>query len=116
MGTVPPDRGSEAGDPIAAAAIADLASTLEIPADQIELMSRDRVTWHSGALGCPEPGMEYPQALVEGIRLLLSHEGTSYEYRQGGSGAPFLCPYPDRAGTVRRPIPTHTVFFRVEPQ
>lgn len=100
MDTVPSGQESEGGDPIAAAAVADLASALGIQAGQIKLVSRERVTWRSGALGCPESGMEYTQALVAGFRLVLSHEGTSYEYHQGGSAAPFLCLEPDEDGTV----------------
>lgn len=54
------------------------------------------VTWSSGALGCPEPGMNYTMALVPGVLIRLTADDETYSYHAGTGGAPFFCP-PERA-------------------
>lgn len=56
-----------------------------------ELVSARAVTWNNGALGCPSPGVSYTQALVEGMRVVVSVDGATYDYRFGTSDAPTLC-------------------------
>ncbi|TDT15264.1 hypothetical protein BDK89_0830 [Ilumatobacter fluminis] len=73
-------------------AIADLAGRLDVTADDIEIVSVVEVTWPDGGLGCPEPGMAYTQALVNGSRIVLSVDAIEYEYHSGQSGVPFYCP------------------------
>ena len=57
-------------------------------------MSTDEVTWRDGSIGCPEPGMNYTQALVPGIRVVLELDGVRYEYHAGGARSIFLCENP----------------------
>lgn len=73
-------------------AIADLAQRLDVDPDGIEVVSVDEVTWPDGGLGCPEPGMMYTQALVDGSRIVLRADGIRHEYHSGGSRDPFYCP------------------------
>lgn len=73
-------------------AIADLADRLSIDPSEIEVVSVEEVTWPDGSLGCPEPGMVYTQALVNGQRIVLLAEGIEYEYHSGGARDPFYCP------------------------
>jgi hypothetical protein len=56
-----------------------------------ELVSARAVTWNNGALGCPHPGVSYTQALVPGMQVVVSVEGTSYDYRFGRTDSPRLC-------------------------
>lgn len=57
-----------------------------------ELVSAEAVTFTDGALGCPEPGLSYTQALVDGMRVVVTAGGTTYDYRFGGDAAsPKLC-------------------------
>ncbi|PWB98227.1 hypothetical protein [Homoserinimonas hongtaonis] len=56
-----------------------------------ELVSAEAVTWNNGALGCPKPGMNYTQALVEGMRVVVTAGGETYDYRFGSEGSPVLC-------------------------
>jgi hypothetical protein len=70
---------------------ADLSGRLSIPLDQVEVVAVTAVTWPDGSLGCPKPGMVYPQALVDGMRILLRAVGRTYDYHSGGSRPPFLC-------------------------
>lgn len=66
----PEDPGTDR-PPEVTAAITDLAEHLDIAAEDVAVVSYEDVTWPDGALGCPEPGMSYTQALVPGTRLVL---------------------------------------------
>lgn len=55
------------------------------------LTSAKKVTWNSGALGCPKPGAMYTQALVDGLHVLVSAGGVTYDYRFGTGDQPVLC-------------------------
>ncbi len=74
----------------------DLAKRLSINPDQIDLVSAESVTWSNGSLGCPQPGIMYTQALVDGLRIQLRVGSRVYEYHSGGSRLPFLCEKPGR--------------------
>ena len=56
-----------------------------------ELVSATLVTWPNGALGCPQPGQNYTQALVDGMQVIVTVDGTTYDYRFGTSDTPKLC-------------------------
>ncbi|HLU52332.1 MAG TPA: hypothetical protein VK011_01945 [Acidimicrobiia bacterium] len=88
------------------AAITDLAGRLGVGPGEIEVVSVETVTWSDGSLGCPEPGKMYTQALVDGHRVVLSHEGTDYDYHAGEDGDPFLC---DRPSLTSPPDPSVSV-------
>ncbi len=86
-----PDGGDRSAS-ITQLAIADLAERLGIEgADEIVVVIAEDVTWRNGSLGCPEPGMSYTQALVDGFRVILEVEGAQYPYHSGRGQAPFLC-------------------------
>ena len=55
------------------------------------LVSATAVTWMNGALGCPQPGRSYVQALVEGMRAIVEVDGDTYDYRFGRGDVPHLC-------------------------
>ena len=78
---------------LAKAARMDLADSIGVPEDEIAVTSAATVTWNDGSLGCPQPGMSYTQALVEGARVTLMHNGTEYAYHHSG-GELFLCEEP----------------------
>lgn len=80
--------------PHADIALADLAHRLAVDAAAIVVVSSEEVTWSDGSLGCPEPGMRYTQALVNGTRVILDYEGVSYHYHSGPRREPFLCRNP----------------------
>ena len=72
-------------------AVADLASRLERAPGEIEVRSFEQVTWPNAGLGCPEPGMSYAQAVVEGSRIVLAVGEETFTYHAGDRGQPFLC-------------------------
>ena len=79
-------------DDSVAAARSDLAGRLDIEPESIEVEQARRVTWADGALGCPEPGMMYTMALVEGYYIRLAVGGKAFAYHAGRDGRPFHCP------------------------
>jgi len=70
----------------------DLASHLGVDADAISVKEARAVQWSSGALGCPKPGMDYTQALVPGLRVLLEVDGVIYYYHGSKGRSLFNCP------------------------
>ncbi len=55
------------------------------------LVSAERLTFNDGSLGCPSPGQSYTQARVEGMRVVVTAAGATYDYRFGDGDAPRLC-------------------------
>jgi hypothetical protein len=51
----------------------------------------ESVTWSDGSLDCPEPGMMYTQALVDGYHVILDADGEELDYRATASGNFVLC-------------------------
>ena len=82
----------------------DLATHLDIEPDQIELLRKERVTWNSGSLGCPQPGLMYTLAVVKGLFIELRVCETSYRYHAGPAGKPFLCVQPQPADDGSRRV------------
>ena len=60
-------------------------------ASSIIVVRAQSVTWSDGSLGCPEPGMSYTQALVDGYWVVLDADGQMMDYRASASGAFKLC-------------------------
>jgi hypothetical protein len=84
------------------------AVTGEVPADLLEAIMADAesrmttkgaltvvraesVTWSDGSLGCPEPGVMYTQALVDGYWVVLDAGGSQMDYRASSKGSFKLC-------------------------
>jgi hypothetical protein len=88
-----PESPAPSGGPVDQAK-ADLTKRLGVDPAQVTVVSSAEVTWRDGSLGCPEPGMYYTQALVQGTRTILEVGGKQYHYHSGGHRAPFLCENP----------------------
>lgn len=73
-------------------AMQDLAQRLDVETDQIGLSGARPVNWRSSALGCPEPGMQYTQALVPGALIFLRANGATHGYHARFGDKPFYCP------------------------
>jgi hypothetical protein len=78
----------------AADAILALAARLGVSTDGIRVVSEENVTWPDGSIGCPQPGMSYTQALVDGRRVVLVHDGVEYHYHGAQNGPLFYCASP----------------------
>lgn len=83
---------------VADLAIDDLTARLDVDRDSVSVMKAEPKTWSDGSLGCPEPGMSYTQALVDGWQVLLQVGERIFDYHAGADGIPFLCASPDKDG------------------
>lgn len=73
------------------AAIADAAQRFGVPEDAVAVAGALDVVWADGSLGCPEEGMAYTQALVDGYLLTLEVDGRRIAYHGEDGRPPFLC-------------------------
>ena len=73
---------------------ADLAQRLSIPASQINTRDIRKVLWPDNSLGCPQPGMTYTQAVVQGYLILLESTGKEFEYHADLGNDVFYCENP----------------------
>lgn len=77
--------------PIVQQAMADLAERLGVDPAEITVVRVEEVDWPDGSLGCPQPGMLYTQALVNGSFIQLQVDNQTYNYHSGGARPPLLC-------------------------
>lgn len=87
----PPDMEVPLNNPLISQAKEDLAERLDVPVEEIELLSFEEVVWGDTSMGCPQPGMRYLQVPQDGALIQLGVEGQVYDYHSGGSREPFLC-------------------------
>jgi hypothetical protein len=74
--------------------VQDLSQRLNIAPERIEIVKSEQVVWNDGSLGCPQPGMFYTQALVNGYWLILEVDHVPYDYRASDRGFFFYCERP----------------------
>lgn len=86
-------EGAGALEPRVQEAVADLLDG-GVDRDAITLVVAEPVVWPDGSIGCPEPGMMYTQALVEGYRIVLEVDGEEVVYHGAGNEPPFRCDTP----------------------
>jgi hypothetical protein len=55
------------------------------------VVSAESVTWNDSSLGCPRPGMMYSQVITPGMRVVVTVDAKTYDYRFGRSDVPKLC-------------------------
>jgi hypothetical protein len=82
--------------PLVDAAIADLSQRLRTPAADVCVVEARTVVWPDRSIGCPQPGLQYPQVQQDGVFIRLRVQDRTYAYHGGGSRAPFLCDLPER--------------------
>jgi len=92
----PPQRGSggEVPDDYLAAVLADAAERTGVAVEELDVVEAAAVVWSDGSLGCPQPGREYIQVLIDGYRVVVSAAGTTLDYRLDGRGNFFVCDAP----------------------
>ena len=82
-------------DPI----LKEAAALAKVAREQLVIVRAEPVVWNDGSLGCPEPGMEYTQALVNGYWVVIEAAGQTYDFRVGAAAASSCA---RRAVAVRR--------------
>ena len=75
-------------DPI----LKEAAALAKVDREQLVIVRAESVVWNDGSLGCPEPGMMYTQALVNGYWVVIDAAGRNYDFRVGNRGSFILCP------------------------
>ncbi|WP_129668450.1 hypothetical protein [Phytoactinopolyspora endophytica] len=84
--------------------IADAVERASATAEDVVVVRAQAVTWSDGSLGCPEPGMMYTQALVDGYWVELEVDDEHFDYRLGKGGSFRLCTSPSlKPPTTERP-------------
>ena len=71
--------------------LADASDRASAEVTSADVALAEFVIWSDGSLGCPEPGMVYTQALVEGYRVVIEKDGTIIDYRLNSQGAFRVC-------------------------
>ena len=74
-------------DPI----LADAASRSGVAVDRLVVVTALSITWSDGSMGCPEPGQVYTQVILEGYRVSIRADTTTYDYRGAGMNGFKLC-------------------------
>ena len=72
-------------------AMTDLAGRLALPVERIELVELKPVLWPNRGLGCPRPGMIYPEVQQDGYLIRLRAGKHEFNYHGSGTKPPFLC-------------------------
>jgi hypothetical protein len=70
----------------------ETARLANVRREQLVIVRAEAVVWNDGSLGCPEPGMEYAQALINGYWVLIKAAGQTFDFRVGGGGSFRVCP------------------------
>ncbi len=69
----------------------DLTERSSVSIDKISVIQAQEIIWPDGSLGCPQPGMMYTQAIVDGYRVILQVGEKQYDYHASKTGFFFLC-------------------------
>jgi hypothetical protein len=77
---------------------ADLAQHAGISASAAKVVRAESIQWPDGALGCPQPGEMYTQAIVSGYIVQFTHEGRTYSYHASKQGFFKRCDNPKTQG------------------
>lgn len=97
-----PDEGAEDEDsPLGVAteqALRDAADRAGVDPEDVEVIEAEEVTWSDGAIGCPEPGNTYTQALVEGYRIVVEVDGERMHYHAAEGEEASYCADPQEPG------------------
>lgn len=72
--------------------LADAAAQAGVQPADVVVVSAEAVQWSDGSLGCPQPGMMYTQALVDGFQIVVRAGTTELDYRVRGPGSFRICP------------------------
>ena len=81
---------AEITDPI----VADAATRLSVDPGAVSIVSAVPETFSDGSLACPEMGVMYTQALVDGYHVVVAANGTQLDYRGSVPGQFRLCTNP----------------------
>ncbi len=73
----------------------------EVDLSAVTVVEAEAVVWPDGALGCPQEGEMYTQALEDGFRVVLDVDGVEVHYHAAEPDAPFRCDDPQEPAERR---------------
>lgn len=91
-GTPPNGEGVPAA--ITTAVLDDVVRRTGVEPASVVVIKAEPTVWPSGALGCPEPGKMYTEALEPGYWLIVEAGGQRLDYRVTERGSMKLCENP----------------------
>ena len=103
-GGVAAERPAKVASGPEAIAISIVAAETGLPPDQFNVISSEAVNFSDASLGCPQPGMAYPQVITPGYRVLVEGNGQNFDVRVSGKRGR-ICDNP-RSNGVPRPADT----------
>lgn len=74
--------------------VADAAQRAGVDPSDANVVTAQQMEWPDGSLGCPEPGMMYTQAIVNGYWVVIEAGGAGFDYRLTDKGMFRLCTTP----------------------
>ncbi|HEY7031771.1 MAG TPA: hypothetical protein VH482_10605 [Thermomicrobiales bacterium] len=80
-----------ADNPMVQAVMADAASRLGVPADQLQVVSIESWEWPDTSLGCPQEGQFYAQVITPGYLIVVTGAGQRLEYHTDTEGHFVVC-------------------------
>ena len=83
-----------------AVAVSTVATQTGLAPDQFNVISLDAVNFSDASLGCPQPGMAYPQVITPGYRVLVEGDGRNFDVRVSGKRGR-ICDNPRSNGVPR---------------
>ena len=86
----PLPRGTGDLTPAQQMAVSSLSRTLNLPADQISVISTDAVTWPDGCMGIQRIGVMCMRGPVPGFKIVLQANGKQYEFHTNEDGTSVL--------------------------
>jgi hypothetical protein len=81
----------------------EAAKLANVQSQELVIVRAEAVVWNDGSLGCPESGMQYTQALINGYWVVIKAAGQTYDFRVDRGGSFRLCP----EGRGRPPLPSN---------
>lgn len=88
--TVTPTSG-EVPNGFVAEIVADASRRSGVTIDEMTVVVAEVVQWNDGSLGCPEPGVLYTQAIVDGFRIVVETPDEEFDYRTSGTDFFIVC-------------------------
>lgn len=73
------------------AILADLLNNFKVESENVSVVTSEAVVWNDGSLGCPQPGMLYTQAIINGYRIILKAGDETFDYHLSDRGYFVLC-------------------------
>jgi hypothetical protein len=77
--------------PILEAVITRTAAAAAVDPNSVTVVRAEPARWSDGSRGCPQPGVMYTQAIVDGYWIVLDAAGEEYDFRVSLDGDARRC-------------------------